>query len=308
MINRRQMVAGAGALAGLAAVSGCAAFRGGGSSLEERLRRIEATHGGRLGVAVLDSGGRLQGGHRRDERFPLLSTFKLLLAGAVLARVDGGSLRLDKRIYYPRAELVTYSPVTEKYAGSQGMTVDALCEATMTLSDNTAGNLLLRLIGGPAGLTAYLRLLGDDLTRLDRWETELNEAVPGDPRDTTTPGAMLKTMAKLTLGDALSPASRERLQGWLRGSRTGDKRLRALLPAGWSAGEKTGTGAYRTSNDAGLLWPPSGDPILVAAYLTEGSPDAAVRDAALAQVGAAVAAAWQGRRPGSSHERSTLRA
>jgi beta-lactamase class A len=297
VIDRRQMVAGAGALVGLAAVPGCAAFRGGGLSLEERLRRVEAAGGGRLGVAVLDSGGGLEGGHRQEERFPLLSTFKLLLAGAVLARADGGNLRLDKRIHYPRAELVTYSPVTEKHAGSEGMTVDALCEATMTLSDNTAGNLLLRLIGGPAGLTAFLRFLGDDVTRLDRWETELNEAVPGDPRDTTTPGAMLKTMAKLTLGDALSPASRQRLQSWLRGSRTGDKRLRALLPAGWSAGEKTGTGAYRTSNDVGLLWPPRGGPILVAAYLTEGSPDAAVRDSTLAQVGAAVAAAWEGRRP-----------
>jgi beta-lactamase class A len=297
MIDRRQMVAGAGALVGLAAVPGCAVLRGGTASLEERLRRIEAAHGGRLGVAVQDSGGGQQAGYRQDERFPLLSTFKLLLAGAVLARVDGGNLHLDKRIFYSSAELVTYSPVTEKHAGTEGMTVEALCEATMTLSDNTAGNLLLRLLGGPAGLTAYLRFLGDDLTRLDRWETELNEAVPGDPRDTTTPAAMLKTMAKLTLGDALSPASRQRLQGWLRGNRTGDARLRALLPAGWSAGEKTGTGAYRTSNDVGLLWPPRGDPILVAAYLTEGSADAAVRDAALAQVGAAVAAEWQGRRP-----------
>jgi beta-lactamase class A len=293
MINRRQMVGGAGALVALAAAPGCAVLRGGAPDLEQRLRGIEAAHGGRLGVAVLDSGGRLQAGHRQDERFPLLSTFKLLLAGAVLARVDGGNLRLDTRIHYSKAELVTYSPVTEKHAGSEGMTVDALCEATMTLSDNTAGNLLLRLIGGPAGLTAFLRFLGDDLTRLDRWETELNEAVPGDPRDTTTPQAMLKTMAKLTLGDALSPASRQRLQGWLRGNRTGDARLRAQLPAGWSAGEKTGTGAYRTSNDVGLLWPPRGAPILVAAYLTEGSPDAAVRDAALAQVGAAVAAAWE---------------
>jgi len=283
MINRRQMVAGAGALAGLAAVPVCARLRGGAESLEHQLRRIEAAHGGRLGVAVLDSGGRSKAGHRGEERFPL--------------RVDGGNLRLDERLHYSCAELVAHSPVTEKHAGGEGMTVDALCDATMTLSDNTAANLLLRLLGGPAGLTAYLRLLGDDITRLDRWETELNEAVPGDPRDTTTPHAMLKTMAKLTLGDALSPASRQRLQGWLLRNRTGDARLRALLPAGWSAGEKTGTGAYRTSNDVGLLWPPSGSPILVAAYLTEGSPEAAVRDWALAQVGAAVAAAWERRRP-----------
>jgi beta-lactamase class A len=177
------------------------------------------------------------------------------------------------------------------------MTVGQLCEATMTLSDNTAANLLLRGLGGPAGLTAWLRGIGDDVTRLDRWETALNEARPGDPRDTTTPAAMLATMQRLTLGDVLLPTSRAQLLAWLRANRTGDARLRAGLPPGWQAGERTGTGPNGTSNDVGLVWPPGGAPLLVAAYLTEGAADIATRDAALADVGAAVAAAWRGGRP-----------
>jgi beta-lactamase class A len=190
----------------------------------------------------------------------------------VLAQVDAGRMRLDDRIRYGRDELVTYSPVTERHADADGMTVGQLCEATMTLSDNTAANLLLHGLGGPEGLTAWLRSIGDDLTRLDRWETALNEARPGDPRDTTTPAAMLVTMQRLTLGDVLSPGSRAQLVAWLRANRTGDTRLRAGLPPGWQAGERTGTGPNGTSNDVGLVWPPGGAPILVAAYLTGGRP------------------------------------
>jgi beta-lactamase class A len=261
--------------------------------LEAALREIEAARGGRLGVAVLDSASGGSAGHRATERFPLTSTFKLLAAGAVLAQVDAGRMRLDDRIRYGRDDLVTYSPVTERHASADGMTVDQLCEATMTLSDNTAANLLLRRLGGPEGLTAWLRGIGDDVTRLDRWETALNEARPGDPRDTTTPAAMLATVQRLTLGDVLSPGSRAQLVAWLRANRTGDTRLRAGLPPGWQAAERTGTGPNGTSNDVGLLWPPDGRPLLVAAYLTEASADMAARDAALADVGAAVAAAWR---------------
>lgn len=266
---------------------------GGFGQLEVALREIEVVRGGRLGVAVLDSASSEAAGHRATERFPLTSTFKLLAAGAVLAQVDAGRIRLDDRIRYGRDELVTYSPVTERHAGAEGMTVGALCEATMTLSDNTAANLLLRRLGGPEGLTAWLRGIGDDVTRLDRWETALNEARPGDPRDTTTPAAMLATMQRLTLGDVLSPGTRAQLLAWLRANRTGDARLRAGLPPGWQAGERTGTGPNGTSNDVGLLWPPDGSPLLVAAYLTEGATNMAKRDAALADVGAAVAAAWR---------------
>jgi beta-lactamase class A len=293
MIMRRTLMACAAAAVAGAPVAPRARTGGGFERLEATLRGIEAARRGRLGVAVLDSASGAAAGYRATERFPLTSTFKLLAAGAVLAQVDAGRTRLDDRIRYGRDALVTYSPVTERHAGADGMTVGELCEATMTLSDNTAANLLLRRLGGPEGLTAWLRGIGDDVTRLDRWETALNEARPGDPRDTTTPAAMLATMQRLTLGDALSPGSRAQLVAWLRANRTGDTRLRAGLPPGWQAGERTGTGPNGTSNDVGLVWPPGAAPLLVAAYLTEGAADMATRDAALADVGASVAAAWR---------------
>lgn len=303
MIGRRRLF-GCGAAAG-AALAGLGGARetsaatararedGGFTGLPATFARIEAARGGRLGVAVLDTGDGRRAGHRPDERFPLGSTFKLLAAGAVLARADAGQDSMQRRIRFTRDDLVSYSPVTETQVGGDGMTLAALCEAAVTVSDNTAGNLLLGVLGGPAGLTAALRAIGDGVTRLDRREPDLNEARPGDPRDTTSPAAMLADLQALALGPALFPSSREALQGWLRRNRTGDARLRARLPQGWQAGEKTGSSAHGTSNDVGLLWPPGGAaPVLVAAYLTEGAADGAVRDAALADVGAAVAAAW----------------
>jgi beta-lactamase class A len=301
MISRRQWMSGTAALGTLAlgsAVPSSARAAGSFATLPTSFARIEATRGGRLGVAVLDTGNGQQAGHRQEERFALCSTFKLLAAAAVLARADAGQVRMDQRIRYTRQELVEYSPTTEKHVGGNGMTLAGLCEAAMILSDNTAANLLLRdILESPAGLTAWLRQIGDATTRLDRNEPTLNESVGDDHRDTSSPAAMVATLRKLALGDALSPGSRTQLVGWLRDNLTGDKRLKARLPGGWQAGEKTGTyNGTRTSNDVGLLWPPNGAaPILVAAYLTEGAADGNIRDAALADVGAAVAAAWTGR-------------
>lgn len=260
------------------------------SGLAAEFARIEAGIGGRLGVAVLGRAG--MAGHRLEERFPLGSTYKLLAAAAALARVDAGQDRLDRRIPFSRAQVVTYSPATGQHADGPGMTLDAICEAAMTLSDNTAGNLLFDLLGGPAGLTTWLRGIGDGVTRLDRMETALNEATPGDPRDTTSPAAMLADLRALLLGEVLAAPSRARLVGWLKANRTGDARLRARLPPGWQAGEKTGTSDHGTSNDVGLLWPPGGGaPVLVAAFITDCPAPPARRDAALAEIGALVAAA-----------------
>lgn len=294
MIGKREWI---GCVAAVLSGSGVslahAQAESGFAELPTAFARIEAVRGGRLGVAVLDIGTGRRAGHRQDERFPMLSTFKLLAAGAVLARADAGHESMERRVRFAKKDLVAHSPVTRTRAGGDGMTLAELCEATMVTSDNTAGNLLLEVLGGPARLTEYLRVLGDGVTRLDRWETDLNEARPGDPRDTTSPAAMLANIYALTLGSALSPPSKERLVRWLQDNQTGDARFRAGLPSGWRAGEKTGTGGNGTSNDAGLLWPPNGAaPMLVAAYLTEGSTDGPVRDAALADVGAAVAAAW----------------
>ncbi|KAB1077899.1 class A beta-lactamase [Methylobacterium soli] len=257
-------------------------------ALRRRFAEIEARSGGRLGVGVLDLQTGLRAGHRAEERFPLCSTFKLLAAAAVLARVDAGRESLERRVTYNAADLVAYSPVTEPRVGEGGMALEALCAAAITLSDNTAGNLLLSAIGGPSGLTAYLRSLGDPVTRLDRTEPDLNEARPEDPRDTTTPGAMLDTLQRLLRGSALSDASRARLLGWLRDNKTGATRLRARLPADWRVGDKTGTGENGTANDVGLLAPPVGEPILVTAYLTGSTASSEARNAAIAEVAQAL--------------------
>lgn len=250
---------------------------------------LERRNGGRLGVAAFDSVSGRRIGYRGEERFPMCSTFKFLAAAFVLARVDRGEEQLDRRIVYSTQDLVTYSPITKDHVGPAGLSVAELCDATMTLSDNTAGNLLLASFGGPAGLTAYARSLGDQTTRLDRIETALNESLPGDPRDTTSPAAMLGTMQRLLLGDALSAASRERLTDWLIANKTGDKRLRAALP-GWKVGDKTGTGGNGSANDIAIVWPTGRAPLLVTVYYTGSTISDEARNDVIAEAGRIVAA------------------
>jgi len=299
MVQRR-VFSGAMALAALGALPGCAAPAADRAGAARRwgatLAHIEHTAQGRLGVAMLDTGSGLALGWRQDERFAMASTFKAVLAGWMLALVDQGRERLDARVQYAESDVVEYSPTSGPRAGAGGgLTVGALCSATVSLSDNTAANVLLARHGGPAALTAWLRSVGDATTRLDRNEPTLNEAAVGDPRDTTTPLAMLQTLQKLVLGDALSPASRAWLQRWLVETSTGDKRLRAGVP-GWKVGNKTGTaGDSGTANDIGVMWPPGGGaPVLVTCYLTRSSTTPEQRDAAIAQVARAVAAARVG--------------
>jgi beta-lactamase class A len=186
---------------------------------------------------------------------------------------------------------VVNSAISKNRAGGEGMTIAELCEAAMIVSDNTAGNLLLAILGGPEGLTGYARSLGDMTTRLDRIEPGLNEAVAGDPRDTTSPAAMLGNLRTLVLGHALSASSRDRLTGWLIGNKTGDTRLRAGLPSGWRVGDKTGSGERGTTNDVGIIWPPDRAPVLVSIYLTGTAQDSEQRNATLAAVGRAVVSA-----------------
>ena len=263
------------------------------SAWNDALASIERAAQGRLGVAMLDTGSGLALGWRQDERFAMASTFKLVLAGWMLALVHQGKERLDARVHYAAADVVAYSPVSGARAGDGGgLTVGELCAATVSLSDNTAANVLLARHGGPAGFTGFVRSLGDPITRLDRTEPTLNEAAVGDPRDTTTPLAMLQTLQKLVLGNALSPTSRAWLQRWLVETSTGDKRLRAGVP-GWKVGDKTGTaGDSGTANDIGVLWPQGGGaPVLVTCYLTRSTASGEQRDAAIAQVARAVVTA-----------------
>jgi beta-lactamase class A len=251
--------------------------------VQARLSELESSALGRLGVHIRDTATGQEYGYRSDERFLMLSSFKLLASALVLHRVDARLDSLERSIPYTRGDLVTWSPVTETHVGRGRMTLAELCEATLTTSDNTAANLILSSYGGPAALTAYARQLGDTVTRLDRTEPELNVKHPDGPLDTTTPRAMLGTMQKIVLGDALTAQSRERLQQWLVGNTTGARRLRAGLPTDWRVGEKTGT-SQTDANDIGVAWPPDRPPLLVTAYLAESGASSEVKEATLAAV------------------------
>lgn len=261
------------------------------ADLSKQLAPIEARLAARLGVVAIDTGSDRSWGYRADELFAMCSTFKAMACAAVLARVDQGQEDLQRRITYTRDDLVTYSPVTEKHVGPTGMSLAELCDATVTLSDNSAGNFILRALGGPSGLTAFFRSIGDDVSRLDRWELELNESRPGDPRDTTTPAAMAQNLRRLVLGDALSATSRAQLTEWLVANKTGDKRIRAGVPKGWRVGDKTGTGDNGSANDIAVIWPAETAPIVLAIYITETQAPLDDRNAAMAEIARIVLAA-----------------
>ena len=284
--TRREVAIGLGAV-GMAGVTlRAVGLQAAEDDLAGAFARIEDGLGARLGVAVLGTGRVV--GHRADERFPLCSTFKVLASAAALARVDAGRESLDRRILFSAADLVPYSPITKDRVGGDGMTLAEICRAALTYSDNTAGNLILASLGGPAGVTAFARSIGDPVTRLDRTETTLNEAAPGDPRDTTTPAAFAADLRALVLGTALSPRSREQLAEWMVANTTGAAKLRAEVPRDWRVGDKTAAGDRGTVNDVAVLWPPNRAPIVVAVYITDTKASFDASNAAIAAVGRAV--------------------
>lgn len=254
---------------------------------EAKLAELEARVGGRLGVTVLDTATGARFGHRSDERFGMYSTFKLPLAAVILQRVDAGAERLDRAIAISKADLVRGSSVVEKHVGGS-MTVGDLCAASVSKSDNAAANLLLHTCGGPDAVTAFVRSLGDGVTRLDLSEDGI--VAHDDERDTTSPAAMAATMQAILTGDVLIASSRDRLVGWLKATTTGPKRLRAGLPADWAIGHKTGTGLDRAANDIAIAWPPGHAPLIVSAYYEGSGKTEAERSAVLAEVGRVAAA------------------
>lgn len=258
------------------------------SDAKAKLAALERQHGGRLGVAMLDTGNGQRVGYRDDERFLLCSTFKLLLAAAVLARVDRGQEQLDRRLTFGKDALLEYAPVTSQHVGPPGMSMAELCQAAIALSDNTAANVLMAHLGGPSVVTRYARELGDTVTRLDHIEPVLNRPSVDGLSDATTPNAMLEDLQKLTLGTALSDASRRQLIEWLCETSTGKNLLRVGVPADWRVGEKTGSGSTQR-NDVAIMWPPHRKPLLVTAYYENTQVDDGGRAAVLAEVGRIVA-------------------
>lgn len=261
----------------------------GGEQFKASIAALDVETRGRLGVAILDTGTGTRFAWRGDERFAMCSTFKFVLAAAILKRIEQGRERLDRRIAVAAADIVQPSPLCNARIGSDA-SIAELCAATVGQGDNTAANLLLPVVGGPAGLTRFMRGLGDAASRLDRGEPALNEAKPGDPRDTTTPLAMLSLLERLTLGRALEQASRGQLIAWLLGSTTGAARMKASLPAGWRVAEKTGAG-NGSDNDVALLWPPRRQPLLVSIYIAGSPLPMAQTNAIHARIGRLIASA-----------------
>jgi beta-lactamase class A len=253
------------------------------SDFANRILSIEERTGSRIGVAALDTGSGKRLDYRAEERFPMCSTFKFLAAAAVLKRVDEKQDQLDRFIRYDEKDILEYAPITKAHLKDGGMTLGALCGAAIKQSDNTAGNFLLDAIEGPAGLTNFVRSIGDEMTRLDRKEPELNSAVPGDERDTTTPVAMCADMQRLLLGNVLSESSRHQLEDWLRHNETGAVMIRAGVPKTWTVGDKTGRGANGTTNDVAVIRPPGRAPVLVAIYSIGSTSPADNRSAIVAE-------------------------
>ncbi|WP_053205984.1 class A beta-lactamase [Jiangella muralis] len=268
-------------LAASAGLLGTGSAGASGSGLDPAVRELERAYDVTLGVSAtnLATGARLA--HRPGDRFPILSVFKSIAAAAVLRDLDVS--RLEHRVWYPPADIVPNSLITAEHVDT-GMTVAELCDAAIRYSDNAAGNLLLRELGGPRGLTAFARSIGDDATRLDRWEIELNSAEPGDVRDTSTPAALARTFAGLLVGDLLRSGDRRRLRDWMLANTTSGPRFRDVLPDGWRLADKTGAGDYGSNNDAGVAWNPAGQPIVMVAMSRRAERDAPRVDAALADV------------------------
>ncbi|MBD3729642.1 MAG: class A beta-lactamase [Sphingomonadales bacterium] len=289
MIDRRSLIVGGAALAASACVPLDPSPTG---RLAAKLRLIEVGSGGDLGVAFLNPAQRLALGHRQDEAFAMCSTFKTSLAALVLSLEQAGKLDLSQVIRWSEADLLSYAPFAKERLAS-GASLRELARAAQVLSDNTAANLLLERVGGPAGVTAYWRSLGNAVSRLDRTEPQLNFVPPGEIRDTTSPAAMAGTLANILFGDALDSARQAELRGWMRETQTGLSRVRAGLPPDWEVGDKTGSSGDWPAmpyarGDIGYVVSPMGDPVLFAVYhraSRDNPPKAEVVDAAFATVG-----------------------
>lgn len=242
----------------------------------------------RVGMAVFDADTGTTWHYRGDERFALNSTHKTFSCAALLAKVDGSSLSLDQRVSISKEMLVAYSPMTEKALAPRTMSFAEICHAAVSHSDNTAANVVFDAIGGADGFNAFMRSIGDAHTRLDRKEPDLNEAAPGDERDTTTPNAIVRSLRKILLGDRLSASSRAALTQWMLNDQVAAALLRSALPSDWRIADKTGAGGHGSRSIIAVIWPPSKPPVVVGIYITQTGASMEARDRAIARIGEAL--------------------
>ncbi len=268
------------------------------ASTTKALADLERSTGGRLGVALLDTGSGQITGHRTGERFAMCSTFKLAMVAACLREADNGRLNLEEILPYSEADLLPWAPVTRQHLAKGGLSIATLAQAAQEVSDGVAANLLVKRLGGPKAVTTKFREMGDTVTRLDHYEPDLALVLSADTRDTTSPLAYAQLVRRILTGSVLRHDSRERLLEWMRNTVTGDRRLRAGLPTEWRTGDKTGTGrdegTTNKCNDVAITFPPGKNPIIIAAYFDSGEYTGQVEarhEAVLAKVGK-IAAEW----------------
>lgn len=287
MLSRRGLILTGGAAL---ALTGCSEKVTQALGFAHRMIEIQKRHGGRVGVSALtgtstanaEANGSLS--IQSTDRFAMCSTFKWVLAAAILQKVDQGKLKLSDPVRYGKKDLLDYAPTTTANLSKGQMAIGELCAAAVSLSDNTAANLLLPLIGGPAGLTAFVRGLGDTVTRFDRTEPSLNSNIDGDEKDTTTPEAMSTLLRTVFTGSVLKPESLKSLKDWMVATSTGDARIRGGVPKGAVVADKTGTGEHNATNDVGVIWLPNKPPVFLSIYTSGGSLDADGRNAVIADI------------------------
>ncbi|MGR6833859.1 class A beta-lactamase [Aliivibrio wodanis] len=257
------------------------------SSTLETIEAIELSSSGTIGVSVLDTTTNTMWSYKGDQRFPMMSTFKTLLCAQMLYNSNNGLLDKEALTRVTQKSIVPWSPITEKFIG-ETISTESACEATMLMSDNTAANIVLAQTGTPTSLTLFLRLIGDDITRLDRIEPELNEAQKGDIRDTTTPNAMTNTLNELLFGETLIPKHENTLKTWMVNNKVSDPLLRSILPSGWSIADRSGAGGFGSRGITAVLWNEKRAPIIISIYLTQTNLDMASRNQIIVEVGNAI--------------------
>ncbi|QUQ63483.1 class A beta-lactamase [Kutzneria sp. CA-103260] len=243
---------------------------------------LERKFGGRLGFYALDTGTGKTVQYRAAERFLMCSTHKVLAVGAILRLRQQQPGLLDRVIHYDQSQVLSYAPITSQHV-ADGMTVSALCDAALRVSDNTAVNLLIGLLGGPPAVTAFVHDLGETMTHLDRVEPDVNVGAPGDERDTTIPAYFAADLRKVTLGDGLDSAGRDLLVNWMKSATTGLDLVRAGVPKNWAAADKSGSGAQGEVNDVAVVWPPTGAPLVVTAFTVPTDPKSTAGRATIAE-------------------------
>lgn len=255
-------------------------------AIQNKLMQLENGFDGKIGVYAVNTENNQVVAYRADELFPVQSTFKVIAVAALLNKSKKDKNLLQQKIIYSSQELVGWVPITKLHV-NEGMTLAALSAATISYSDNTAVNLIIKQIGGPQAVTDFAHSIGNKTFNVVHYEANLNSD-PKDTRDTSTPKDMAISLEKIVLGNVLTPTDKQLLLSWLKNNTTGNQRIRAGVPMGWIVADKTGSGSYGIANDIAVVWSPACKPIVLAIYTNQKSKEAKSRDDIVALVTKAV--------------------